>query len=149
MNLQLLGGAFLVALSLAMLFYSIAELKKARNSINWIKTLGKIKNIRLYGIRVVDGKRINAETISLEYEYIANGKPYKSNRIAFYTLHFPDSYNFSLGKNAGDNIDVYYNPENDSDSALILGIPNGKEFGGHYLSIIGFIVGVVTIILSF
>lgn len=149
MNLQQFGGIFFMALSIAMFFYSIIELKKAKTSINWVKALGKISHIRLYGVRIVDGSRKNAETISLVYEYIVNGKSYKSNRIAFYTLHFPDSYNFSLGKNVGDNINVYYNPESHGDSVLIVGAQSGKEFSGHYLSIIGFIIGVITVIFSF
>nr|WP_310076409.1 DUF3592 domain-containing protein [Cellvibrio fibrivorans] len=149
LNFQLLGGIFFMALSLAMFFHSVRELNKAKSSINWVKTLGKIKQVRLYGVRIVNGSRKNAETLDLEYEYIANEKSYKSSRIAFYTLHFPDSYNFSLGKIVGENINVYYNPENHGESVLIVGAQSGKEFSGHYLSIICFIIGVITLIFSF
>lgn len=149
MNSQILVGFFFVAISLAMFLHSIKELKKAKDSINWMKTLGVITDVQLYGVRIVDGVRKNAETLILKYEYIVNGKSYKSIRIAFYTLHFPDSYNFSIGKNVGDTIDVYVNPESNDESVLIVGAQSGKEFSGHYLSAIGFIVGVVTLFFYF
>lgn len=136
-------------LSLAMFFHSIKQLEKAKSSINWRKTSGTITNIQLYGVRIVDGIRKNSETIRLEYEYFVNEKLYKSSRIAFYTLLFPESYNFSLGKKVGDNINVHYNPENYGDSVLIVGAQYGKELSGHYISIAGFTIGIIVTILSF
>jgi len=69
---------------------------------------------------VIDGGSESVFTASVKYEYVVNGKSYKSRRIAFLRWWGSENYAKNIMDQYSDNkvINIYYNPNKPKQSVL-------------------------------
>jgi len=127
--------------------YLLTQAKKslgnARSSTAWPKTRGTITKMNLFGRRLVDGQEIPAKFLKAEYTYTVSEQQYESDKICFYTLVYPETTEFAEHHPIGATVDVYYNPNNPAESALITGPREGKENSDMFMAGLAITVGIV------
>ncbi len=82
-----------------------------RSTDDWVKTTGFIVRYNVYG-----GSGRNTYEIDLGVNYIANGRALRATRlsVAGNLVSYRETKKYKLG----DEVDVYYDPDNPSDAVL-------------------------------
>lgn len=149
MNIPLLAGTAFSLFGIYLLVYAIKNYKRAVASQHWPKVSGKLVSVDLWGTRNIDGEMKDADRLSVAYEYDIQDKIHKSTSVAFYTLIYPETIEFSE-KNPPDSlIDVYYDPAAPEESVLIPGPQKGnKRYSELILAILCVLIGVVVAVMA-
>jgi hypothetical protein len=63
--------------------------------------------VQLWGNRIVDGNMQAAEKLSAEYDYQVNGSSYRSRNLSFYSLMYPQTFEFAQHYAKGSPVTVY------------------------------------------
>lgn len=142
---------FLVALGfllfcIYMLRHALINHRNAKASHDWISTNGKIAELQLWGKRRVDGKMVDCENLSIKYQYDVNGKAFTGNRSAFYTLHYPETVDFSKRYPQGAAVPVFYNPQNPAESVIVPGLHPQKPNSEIWLAGFGVVIMAATVV---
>ncbi|MCP9291970.1 DUF3592 domain-containing protein [Gracilimonas sediminicola] len=149
MNLPLGAGLAFSLLGIYLLIYALRNHKKALASQNWPKVSGKLVSINLWGKRNIDGQMIDADKLSVKYDYSVHDKVYAGTVVAFYTLMYPETTEFAEDHTTDSPVDVYYNPAEPSESVLIPGHRKGsKRYSDLILAILAVLIGVVVTIMN-
>lgn len=149
MNASIIAGIMFLLFSSWLLRYAFVTLRLAERSGDWPGASGNIVMLTLSGTRNVDGEQKPVEKITLEYDYIVDGRRYQGNRAAFYTLVYPDTVVFANQHPENELVTVYYNPDDPTESVLINGQKRGpKQYSDIVLALTGVCVSAAIIILG-
>lgn len=136
------GGVMLV------IGFLVSDIPKMILSQGWLTTDGKIIHHRFVGqkFKEYDGDFYEKIDVYIRYKYSVDDISYISLSInSIDTPFYPSSY--ANRYPVGENVIVYYNPENPADAVLEPGFVDiSKAFGG--FSILTFIAGVFFITLG-
>ncbi|OKH39750.1 hypothetical protein NIES2119_05750 [[Phormidium ambiguum] IAM M-71] len=124
---QLLGQLFvsciLIALEVALLWYSLRSAKKSMEASNWPSAIGTITKLSLRENSGGDGGTYKVE---VEYRYSVMGQTYTSSRLAFgydlYSNNMRKHQNIFHKLEYVQSVKVRYNPQNPAISTLSFGI---------------------------
>lgn len=120
----------------------MSHYQKAKESVNWPSTKGKISEVRLWGKRRVDGIHQDADKLAVKYGYKVQDQSYTSSSVAFYTLMYPKTFEFAQQHQLESDVTVYYNPEHPFESVLVPGLRLDKPYSDLILSAIGITIGI-------
>lgn len=142
---------FLVALGfllfcIYMLRHALINRRNATASNAWISTNGKLTELQLWGRRRVDGEMVACENLSVKYQYEVNGTMFTGDRAAFYTLHYPETVDFSKRYPQGAVVPVFYNPQNPAESVIVPGLHPQKPNSEIWLAGLGTVIMVATVV---
>ncbi|HSY53977.1 MAG TPA: DUF3592 domain-containing protein [Opitutaceae bacterium] len=127
----IIGAAFAI-IGAGVAVYGIGEVKKARATMNWPSTQGRV--IRSEIVRYPASKIDQPDTYgpAVEYEYVSNGRKLTGNNISFGVTGasesnhgFADDYVAKYP--AGKAINVFFDPANPQESVLERGA-SGKTY---------------------
>jgi len=130
----------LFLLGFSLIVWAIVNSWKYLKAKKWHKTQGKLIEVTHGSFQELN--LYSSPTVfsypSATYTYTINNKPYKNNIVTFernnlFKIKNIDKSFWDEWK-AGDNIEVYYNPSNHTESALV---PNmSKKRRSHYLALV-------------
>lgn len=129
-----------------MLRYALINHREANASNHWETTTGKLTESQLWGKRRIDGEMVDSENLSVKYQYDVNGKTFTGSRATFYTLHYPETVDFSKRYPKGSTVSIFYNPQNPSESVIIPGLHPHKPNSEIWLASVGVVVVLATVI---
>jgi hypothetical protein len=141
MNIPLLAGLAFLVVGVYLLNRSLTKLKVASASENWPTTQGTLTKIVLLQKRLINGEMRDAENLHVQYEYQLEGKTYQGSEPAFYTLMYPETYEFAQKYQTSEPITVFYNPESHEQSVIITGRHPNKPYSDVSLSILAIVIG--------
>jgi hypothetical protein len=131
---------FISGITLWSLIASFIRVRQSHSS--WLQTTGRVTSFGM-----------NYGTPSISYEYDVQGKVFTGNKftpgpMAFYPkgsgISFPKSFYLNesgqLRFSPGNSVEVFYNPMNPADSALVREMPSGKG--------VWFVVPVITFLIA-
>ncbi|MGN8224473.1 DUF3592 domain-containing protein [Gracilimonas sp. BCB1] len=129
--------------------YAVRNLRRAKQSEGWPVVNGELLSVELWGKRNIDGQMKDAEKLSVQYEYSVRNKVYTGTAVAFYTLMYPETTEFADNNSADSPVDVYYNPDEPSESVLIPGHRKGnKRYSDLILALFAVLIGIVVAVMS-
>lgn len=142
---------FLVALGfllfcIYMLRHALINHRSAKASNDWPSVTGALTELQLWGKRRINGDMVDSENLSVQYQYEVNGKKFAGRRVAFYTLHYPETVDFAKHYPQGSRVSVFYNPQNPAESVIVPGLHPQKPNSEIWLAGVGVVVLVVTVI---
>lgn len=142
---------FLVALGfllfcIYMLRHALINHRSAKASNDWPSVTGALTELQLWGKRRINGEMVDSENLSVQYQYELNGKKFAGRRVAFYTLHYPETVDFAKCYPQGSRVSVFYNPQNPAESVIVPGLHPQKPNSEIWLAGVGVVVLVVTVI---
>lgn len=130
-------GCIFVLLGFLSLCFSIARLKKSKQSVNWPSCSGKLLEAKMVGYRA-QGRDFS---LVVKYQYTVGHCKFVGRRICFYTLVRKDECLLILGElEKKESITVFFNPQNHRESVLITGF-NGKPYSEIFISFMAIFSG--------
>jgi hypothetical protein len=122
----------LLVVGLAIILYCNRGLSKARTSVSWPSTKGKIIT-----------STMQDALLMASYEYEVNGKTYTSQRVSFLSNYISkeERSRIRMTYPAGQTADVFYNPDMPGESTLIAGAHKYNENPFSFLGTILFWIG--------
>lgn len=129
-----------------MLYYALMNHRNAKASNDWASVSGKIAELQLWGKRRINGEMVDSENLHIKYQYEVNGKKFTGRRVAFYTLHYPETVDFANRYPQGSRVSVFYNPQNSTESVIIPGRHTQKPKGEIWIAGIAVATLVATVI---
>jgi len=142
-NIPFIAGIAFALFGIYMLIHAMTGYRKALASSSWPSVNGILTDVRLWGLRRIDGEMKDVEKLIVEYDYEVSGQKYTGRSPTFYTLVYPETLEFAQRHPAGSNIKVHYNPEDPSESVLITGVKKNKPYSDLILGALGVITGAV------
>ena len=145
-NLPFFVGIFFVALSIFLLINKTKAKSLIAESKSWPKARGRMLTSKAAKYKAI-GTRWD---FIANYEYTVNGKSYKNNVTAFYTISNKEeaealANDFPLG----EDIKVFYNPANPRQSVLKMGNGDRTANGEIIFSIVGIAFGLVLMLAGY
>ena len=142
---------FLIALGfllfcIYMLRHALKNHRSAKASNDWPSVTGALTELQLWGKRRINGEMVDSENLIVQYQYEVNGKKFVGRRVAFYTLHYPETVDFAKRYPQGSRVSVFYNPQNPAESVIVPGLHPQKPNSEIWLAGVGVVVLVVTVI---
>lgn len=141
-NIPFVIGVAFIMFSIYMLKHALFDYKKALASKHWPAVSGQLTTVTLFGLRNINGKMLDANRLAVEYCYEIAGKSYIGNALAFYTLVYPQTYEFAKMHASGSEIRVYYNPDRPTDSVLLTGVNKDKPYSDIIIGAITLVAGI-------
>lgn len=146
------GGLIMLLTIVAFVGVRCAE-DRLEDTENWRTTTGTVTLSELRWVRA--RRTIGGYCDFIEYDYAVNGRPYSSDSV----LPLPGIfYDQSIGTAEervkqyprGETVEVFYDPDDPSDAALIVNADNAKEmiesFDKHIAT--GFVFGAITSVMG-
>lgn len=138
MTLDTYVAAAFVLFTLWFVKSSISDYKLAKQSRAYVSVRGRISHLHLWGKSASRKTRLH-----IEYEYSYKGKDFKGRRIAFYTIHWPQTEEFAAAHPLHSDIDIYVDQNKPSQSVLIPGVHPKKPHSEIYLSVFSVFISLV------
>ena len=134
MNIPFIIGIGIIIFGIYFLQYALQRYRKALESQQWPSVQGVLHKVHLWGKRLV--------------EYSVQKKRYTGTSITFYTLMYPETFNFAHDHPENSEVEVFYNPSNPSESVLIPGLRKVKPYSDLVIAVFALIIGVALAILA-
>ncbi|WP_414830459.1 DUF3592 domain-containing protein [Alteromonas sp. H39] len=139
-----IAGILSIVFCLWFLRFALNNLRNADSSKHWPGVQGHMVSVTLWGKRNIGGKSKDAERLTVSYRYEVDGKAYDGNRIAFYTLMYPETVRFAEDHPEKSDVSVFYDPENPRNAVLMTGArSSNKRFSEVILASFALMVSVV------
>ncbi len=146
MNIPLIIGIGFVIFGTFLLRHAVHKYRKALESQNWPTVQGILVKVHLWGKRLVNSEMQAANKLAVEYEYTVQENKYTGISVTFYTLMYPETFNFAEDHPENSSVDVFYNPSNPSESVLIPGLRKDKPYSDLILAVLTIIIGVALVV---
>lgn len=142
---------FLVALvfllfCIYMLRHALINHRSAKASNDWPSVTGALTELQLWGKRRINGEMVDSENVSVQYQYEVNGNKFAARRVAFYTLHYPETVDLAKRYPEGSRVSIFYNPKNPAESVIVPGLHPQKPNSEIWLAGVGVVILVATVI---
>ncbi|EAR08200.1 DUF3592 domain-containing protein [Reinekea blandensis] len=144
----MINAPFLVGCAFALFgvyFFGVGvrHFRQAQRSRQWPVLEGRIESSWLWGRRMIDGEMKPAEHLDVTYSFDYGGQSWQSQRIAFYTLVYPETWQLAEQFSENAAVSVSVNPHQPEESVLIPGPrPGHKRYSDIILAVIAMVVGV-------
>lgn len=148
MNIPLWAGLAFAVFSAIMLWHAVAAYRLAKTSRSWPGTIGRITEVRLWGLRNVGGEMKDVEKLAVGYEFEVGGSRYTGTSATFYTLMYPETVAVADRLRASDEVKVHYQPTDPKISVLLPGPRKDKPYSDLTLGVVGMVIGVAVAILG-
>ena len=144
-----IAGILSIVFCLWFLRFARKNLRNADTSKHWPGVQGHMVSVTLWGKRNIAGKSEDAERLTVSYRYEVDGKAFDGNRIAFYTLMYPETVRFAEDHPQNSDVTVFYDPNNPQNAVLMTGArSNNKRYSEVILATFALIVSVVVTIMG-
>ncbi len=148
MNIPLVAGVLVVIFGGYMLRHAIVSYRTAVASLTWPTTNGQVTEVRLWGLRNIDGKMKDANNLIVAYHYKIDNVSYSGKSVTFYTLVYPETIALAKRYSATPDVKVYYNPANVSKSVLVPGPNPNKPYSDLILSCVAVVTGIAVMVFA-
>ncbi len=148
MKSPLIIGIGLAIISSYFLRHAFQRCRKAFESQNWPTANGVLIRVQLWGKRLVNSEMQAANKLFVEYEYTVQENKYTGSSVTFYTLMFPETFNFAQNHPENSNINVFYNPSDPSESVLIPGLRKDKPYSDLIIAAFAIITGIALALMA-
>lgn len=148
MNIALLVGLALAVFGLYLLAHAWGNYKKAKASVSWPSANGQMIDVRLWGLRNINGQMIDAERLAVEYQYMVKGRSYTGTAPALYTLMYPETLDFAKNHPVGAGVMVRYNPKKPGESVVTPGLRKDKPYSDLILAGVAVVLGTAVAVFA-
>ncbi len=148
MNIPLIVGIGILIFSIYILRHAVVHYRKALASQKWPSVQGKLIDVHLWGKSNIDGEIKDVDKLGVKYEYQTQDRTHVGTTTAFFTLMYPETFDFATSHPLNSYIEVYYNPLNPTESVLIPGPRKDKRYSDLILGILGVLTGMVVAIFG-